>query len=211
MAEQVSVPLQPRTTLGKQVRRLRREGMVPANIYGHNRASRAVQLDAKEAQRLLVEHGSSVLRLRLDGVEEAAIIRGVKRQPKSGKIEHIDFMHIELDQPMRARVPIHPRGEAPAVRVHGGTLLQLVDSVEVECLPANLPPAVELDIAQLEALDSTLHAADVILPRNVRLLTRPDEVVVKVEPPRVEEVAAPTAIEETPAAAAASEAEPAEE
>ena len=200
MAEQISVPLQPRTTTGKKVRRLRRDGIIPANIYGHDRASRAVQLDDKEAQRLLATHaGSSVLRLKLNGAEEAAVIRAVKHEPKSGKIEHIDFMHIELDQLMRARVPVHLHGEAPAVRLLGGTLLHLVDAVEVECLPGNLPPALELDITRLEALDSALHVADVQLPRDVRLLTRPEEVVVKVEPPRVEEEA-PAAAAEAPAA-----------
>jgi large subunit ribosomal protein L25 len=212
MAEQVTVAVQPRTTTGKRVRRLRHEGIIPANIYGHNRASRAVQLDAKEAERLLASHGgASVLRLRLDGAEESAVIRGVKHEPKTGKIQHIDFMHIEMNVAMRARVPVHLHGEAPAVRVHGGTVLHLVDTVEVECLPADLPASLSLDISQLEELDSSLHASDLSIPRGVRLLARPDEVLVKMAAPRVEEAEAPTPIEETPAAEPAPAAEEAPE
>jgi large subunit ribosomal protein L25 len=201
MAEQVTVLLQPRTTLGKAVRRLRHDGIIPANIYGRSRASRAVQLDAKEAQRVLASHGgASVLRLRLDGAEQSAVIRHVKREPKSGKIQHIDFMHVDLSVTMHAHVSVRLVGEAPAVRIHGGTVLHLVDAVEVECLPADLPSALELDISHLEALDSVLHAGNLSLPLGVRLLTLPDEVLVKVASPRVEEGAAPTPIEETPSA-----------
>jgi large subunit ribosomal protein L25 len=201
MAEQDTVLLQPRTTLGKAVRRLRRDGIIPANIYGRSRDSRAVQLDAKEAQRLLASHrGASVLRLRVDDAEEAAVIRHVKHEPKSGRIQHIDFMHVDLSVTMRARVPVRLVGEAPAVRIHGGTVLHLVDAVEVECLPADLPPALELDISHLEALDSVLYAGNLTLPLGVQLLTSPDEVLVKIAAPRVEEGVAPTPIEETPAA-----------
>ena len=212
MAEQVTVALQPRTTLGKAVRRLRRAGIIPANVYGRSRPSRAVQLDAKEAKLLLATHGgASVLRLRLDGAEEAAVIRDVKHEPKTGKIQHIDFMHVELNVAMHARVPVRLVGEAPAVRIHGGTVLHLVDAVEVECFPADLPAALELDISQLESLDAVLHASDLSLPHGVHLLTRPDEVLVKVAAPRTEEEAAPTPIEETPAAVPEPVAEQAEE
>lgn len=212
MADQITVALQPRTMLGKRVRRLRHEGIVPANIYGHDRPSRAVQLDAKEAKRLLTHHGgSSVLLLRLEGGDESAVIRHVAREPKSGAIQHIDFMHIELTVTMHARVPVHLTGEAPAVRIHGGTVLHLVDAVEVECLPADLPAALELDISGLDTLDAVLHASDLQLADNVRLLTKPDEVLVKVASPRVEEAAAPTPLEATPAATPQAGSETAEE
>jgi large subunit ribosomal protein L25 len=201
MSDQITVALEPRTMLGKRVRRLRRSGIIPANIYGRDRASRAVQLDAKEAQRLLASHaGSSVLRLLLDGAEEAAVIRHVEHQPKSGIIQHIDFMHIELTVSMHARVPIRLVGEAPAVRVHGGTVLHLLDAVEVECLPGDLPSTLDLDITVMDDVDAALHASDLTLPHGVRLLTRPDDVLVKVAPPRTEEAAAPTPLEATPAA-----------
>lgn len=196
MAEQLTVTVQPRTILGKAVRQLRREGTIPANIYRHGHASRAVQLEAHELKRLLAAHaGSRVIQLRLNGAQEAAMVRHIQHEPRSGHVQHIDFMHVEMGEKLRTPLPVRLVGEAPAVHTLGGTLLHLKDTLEVECLPGDLPEALELDISALDSFDATLYARDVALPRKVALLDSPDEVVVKVSPPRLveEEAAAPTA------------------
>lgn len=202
MADQITVIVQPRVLLGKAVRRLRREGTMPANIYGHRRASRPVQLETHELKRLLAAHpGSRVIQLRLDGTDEAAVVRHIQHEPRSGHVLHIDFMHVEMTEKLRARVPVHLVGEAPAVRTLGGTLLHIKDALEVECLPRNMPEALELDVSSLGSFDATLHARDVRLPPGVTLLDSPDEPVVKVSPPRTAEEAAeavaPAPAEET--------------
>jgi large subunit ribosomal protein L25 len=201
MAEQLTVTAQPRVILGKAVRRLRREGTIPANIYGRGRTSRAVQLEGPELKRLLAANaGSRVIQLRVNGAQEAAMVRHITHEPRSGRVLHIDFMHVVMTEKLRAPVPMRLVGEAPAVRTLGGTLLHMRDALEVECLPRDLPEALELDISPLDSFDATLHAREVPLPAGVTLLDPPDEPVVKVSPPRMVE-------EEAPAPAAAAEAE----
>jgi large subunit ribosomal protein L25 len=210
MAEQVSLEIEPRTVLGKQVRRLRREGILPANIYGHGRESRPVQINSLEFRKLLNAHGATrVIQLRLNGSAEPALVRHIEREPKTGKIQHVDFMHVEMNEKLRARVNVHLTGDAPAVKTLSGVLLHLVDAVEVECLPADLPDSLEVDVSGLEELDVPVLVSDIKLPRQVTLLTDGAEQVAKVVASRaekVEEAAAPEAAE-APAEAAEAPAE----
>jgi large subunit ribosomal protein L25 len=213
MAEQITLAAERRTVLGKKVRALRRDGIIPANLYGRGRQSVALQLEAHAIQRLLETHGGSrVLRLRVDGTDENAVIRRVQREPATGRLFHIDFLHIKMTEKMRARVPLRLVGEAPAARQLGGILLHLVDALEVECLPRDLPEALELDVTGLEELDASLQARDVPLPHGVTLLSDPAETVARMTPPRMveEEVpaAAAPAAEEAPAAEPAAEEAP---
>jgi large subunit ribosomal protein L25 len=214
MAEQVTLEIEPRSVLGKQVRRLRRAGILPANIYGHGRASRAVQINSLEFRKLLNAHGGNrIIQLRLNGASEAALVRHIEREPKSGKIQHVDFMHVEMNEKLRARVAVHVVGEAPAVKALNGVLLHLADTVEVECLPADLPEALEVDISGLEELDVPVLVGDLKLPRSVTLLTDGAEQLAKVVATRAEpvpEAAAPEAAEAPAEAAAAAAAEPGE-
>ncbi len=216
MAEQVTLEIEPRTVLGKQVRRLRRAGVLPANIYGHGRPSRAVQISSMEFRKLLNAHGGNrVIQLRLNGTAEPALVRHIEREPKTGRIQHVDFMHVEMNVKLRARVTVHVVGGAPAVRSLSGVLLHLTDTVEVECLPADLPEALEVDVSGLEELDVPVLASDIKLPRNITLLTDPSEQLAKVVATRAEpepEAAATEAAEEAPAEAeaAAATAEPGE-
>jgi large subunit ribosomal protein L25 len=203
MAEQTSLSAQRRTVVGKKVRRLRRDGIIPANVFGRGRDSAAIQVGAHDLQRLLARHGGSrIISLRVDGTDEATLLRHVQRDPRTGAIEHVDFMHVEMTQKIRARVPVRLIGEAPAVRQLGGVLLHITDAIEVECLPRDLPEALELDVSGLDQLDATLHVRDIPLPRGVELLADPDETVVRLTPPRMVEEVAPAAPAEAPAAPA---------
>jgi len=110
----------------------------------------------------------------------------------------VDFRRVQLNQPVHARVPLHLTGEAPAIRLHGGVLLHLLDAVEIESLPANIPEAVMLDISPLDELNSLLTVADIQLPKNVKLVSAATEPAVTIKPPRIEvpEVEAPAAAPE---------------
>jgi large subunit ribosomal protein L25 len=202
MAEQVTFAVQRRTAFGKAASKLRRQGIIPGNIYGGGRESIAIQLNGLDFQRFLAKHSATtLLRLQLgDGAkDETVVVRHVEREPATHAIQHVDFLHVELSQAMRARLPLHLTGDAPAVRLYGGVLLTLLDHIEVEARPTDLPKALTLDVSGLEELKATLHVRDIAAPESVKVLTNADEPVVKIEPPRVveEEVA--------PAAAAASE------
>jgi large subunit ribosomal protein L25 len=209
MAEQVTLEIENRTVTGKQVRQLRRAGIVPANIYGHGRPSRAVQVNGLAFRKFLNAHGGNrVIQLQLNGAAEPALVRHIEREPKTGKIQHVDFMHVEMNEKLRARVTVHLVGEAPAVKTLRGVLLHLTDTIEVECLPNDLPESVEVDVSGLEELDVPVLVSDIKLPRNVTLLTDSAEQLAKVVATRAEPEpeAAATEAAEQPAEAAAEEA-----
>ncbi|MGH2516343.1 MAG: 50S ribosomal protein L25 [Ktedonobacterales bacterium] len=202
MAEQVKFAVERREMLGKKVRQLRRQGILPGHIFGHNRESIAIQFDAKEFSRFLKAHGPTTL-LSLSvgtGAAETAVVRHVQHDPRTYDIQHVDFQHVEMSEPMRAAIPIRLEGESSAVKNFEGVLLQLLESLEVEALPGNLPEAVTLDIGDMNEMKDTRYVRDLRVPNNVTILTGADEPVVKIEPPRIAvEEAAPTAAE-TPAA-----------
>lgn len=214
MPEQVTFAAQKRDVMGKAVKRLRRQGIIPGNIYGLGRESVPIQFNGHDFELFLKRHAATtLLQLKLDGSRalESALVRHVQHEPRTGAIQHVDFLHVKLSDPIKARVPLRYEGESPAVRNRDGLLLYLVDAVEVEALPTNLPDALILDVSGLAEVKAQLHVRDIPLPKGVKLLADPDEPVVKVEPARViaEELPAPAA-EEAPAAEAATEA-PAEE
>ena len=211
MADTFTVEAQPREVEGKKVRALRRQGIIPANLFGRGRDSRSVQVTALEVKRILAKHaGTRILNLRVNGASDTVLIRHIQREPKSGAIQHIDFMHVDMKEKMHAKVLVTLVGDAPAIKAHSGVLLHVLDAVEVECLPADLPEGLELDVTGMEELDSTLHVRDLTAPKGVQILSDADEVVAKIEKPRilVEEapaVEAEAPAEETPAEGASAE------
>lgn len=188
MAEQVRVSAQRRTVTGKAVRRLRREGLIPANIYGHNIQPTAIQLDEQEFSRFLKAHGpTTIISLALSGgANQAAVVRHVQRRPVTGTIEHVDFLHVEMSEPIRARIPIRFEDEEQVVKETSGVVLHLLEAVEVEALPSALPDALTISVSEhLHEVNTSLHVSDLHAPPGVKLLTDPTEPIVKVEPPRV--------------------------
>ncbi|GCE04495.1 50S ribosomal protein L25 [Dictyobacter aurantiacus] len=205
MAERTVLEVQPRTVMGKATRRLRREGLIPANVYGHKQDPMPIQLDAVIFDRLRRQHAArNIINLRLpDAPEQTALIRHVQHAP-TGEVLHVDFTRVSLRERLEVKVPLHFVGEAPGVKIQGGILLHLLDALTVECTAASIVESLDVDITSLEDIDSTLHAKDVKLPNGYKLVTDPEEPIVKVSAPRVElpETAAPEAeaAEEAPAA-----------
>jgi large subunit ribosomal protein L25 len=198
-SKQVTLNAQRRTILGKQVKRLRRDGILPANIYGHLQESQAIQVDAHEMDRALKTHGATQLYklvIAPDGGEDTVIVRRITRQPATNFIQHIDFFHVQMTELMRAKVPVRLVGEAPAVKLHDGVLIQSLDYAEVEALPADLPDALELDISDMSDLNTSRHASALKPPHKVTLITPEDEIVVSVQAPRVAAEEVPTAAEQ---------------
>ncbi len=212
MAE-VVLQAQRRNVFGKQVKRLRRQGTIPANVSVKHEPSLAIQVDAREFEGFLKAHGATTLITleiaETDGADGARIARAarkaallgeVQRAAVGGQIQHIEFQQVNLNEPVHAHAPIVVTGEAPAARTLGGVLLRPLDSVEVMALPRDLPEAITLDISGLTELNSSLFVRDLAVPDNVTLLTDPDEPVVTVQAPRIVEEEAPaTETVETPA------------
>ncbi|MGH2482441.1 MAG: 50S ribosomal protein L25, partial [Ktedonobacteraceae bacterium] len=156
---------------------------------------------------------TGVIAMKVAGTRQAetALIRHVQHEPRSGKVLHIDFFRVSMRDRITAKIPLQLNGVAPGVKIEGGILLHLVDTLEVECTASEIVESVELDISGMENIGDMIHAKDVPLPPNYTLITDAEEAVVKITPPRIEkaeEVAeAPTEAEAAPAEAPAASAE----
>ena len=177
-----------RAVLGKKVRRLRRDGVLPANIYGRGIPSVAVQMPLRAAREMLTAHGTNTLiRVQVSGEAESrpVTVRAVKRHPASGALEHLDFYQVDLARTMRATVPVTVIGEAPAVDAYGGILLHAVDSVQVEALPSDVPTQLEVSVDGLEEIDDQVTVADLVVPGGVTIHTDSDLMLARVTRPRL--------------------------
>lgn len=203
MAEQVELEVTPREVVGKANKRLRKAGLIPANISGHGQPSQAVQVQSLAYERLKrAHHTKNILTLKApDAAPQTVLIRRVQHDPRTGDPIHIDFFRVSLTERINVRVPLRFEGEAPGVKDEGGVLLHLVDAVEVECVAADIVEYIPVDVSTLMEIDSSLHARDVKLPPNYTLITNPDEPIAKVAATRAEK--AEEAAEEAPAASPA--------
>jgi large subunit ribosomal protein L25 len=175
---------------GKAVKNLRRQGIVPAVVFGHDVASNSIQIDAHEFELLRRRTGrNTLLDLSLDGKQAVPVlVHQVQQHPITRKPLHVDLLVVRMTEELTVEVPVVLTGESSAVEKMGGVLLQLRNSVQVRALPDHLPQSVELDITPLEDFDQVLHVSDIVLPGDVTLLTDDGEAVARVQAPRVEEV-----------------------
>lgn len=198
---------QPRTPGTKNdARRVRKQGKVPAVVYGAGKSALPVSVDPRQVSRILhSETGhNTVFDLALDGERTKAMIVDWQYEPIKGSLLHIDVKRIAMDQKLRVNVPIELIGEPAGVKQQGGLLEQIVREVEIECLPADIPNVIELNVAEL-VFGVVLRVAD--LPKNdkVRFLTDVDQPVAHIISIKEEVAATPEA---TAAEAAAAPAEP---
>lgn len=188
MAERAVIVAAPRTILGKKVKQLRRQGRLPANVYGKGISSTALDLDAREFSRNIKATGlRSMFELSITGEAKPryVIIRGMSRQGGTGEPVHIDFFQVDPTRPILANVPLHITGEAPAVRDLAGTLLHSLEVVAVRCLPLAIPDSISIDASQLNDFEKSLTVGDLTAPAGVEILTDPSVVIATVAPPRL--------------------------
>lgn len=189
MAEKVELIVTPREASGKAAKRLRKDGILPANIYGHHEDSQAIQIEVREFERVLRLHAATgLINLRQsgDGTIQTALIRHVQHDPRSGKPIHVDFFRVSMNERLAVKVALHFIGESLAVKNEGGVLLHLLDAIEIEGMASDLPEFIEVDISPLTEIDAILHAGDVKLPDGFTLITDANEGVAKVAATRAE-------------------------
>lgn len=206
MAQQTELEITRREVMGKATKRLRKAGIIPANIFGHKEASLPVQIEGAAFDRLRRSHGTrSIIALRIPGATttQTALIRHMQHDPRSGKIIHIDFFRVSLRERINVKIPLHFIGESLAVKNENGVLLHLLDMLEVECIASDIPEYLEVEITPLNEIDAVLHAEDVKLPANFTLITDAQEPIAKVAAPRIEKEEAAPEADEAPAAAEA--------
>ena len=171
-------------------RALRRDGRVPAVIYGHGREPQALSVSTRDLERLLERHAaaSTVFELDLDGRTSRTLIREIQRHPFKRTILHVDFQELVAGERVSVKVPLVYVGTPEGVRSGGGMLDQVMHELSVEADPASIPSSIEIDVAKL-GMAETLHVSDIQLPEGVTVLDDAEQTVCTVRPPRVEEAA----------------------
>jgi large subunit ribosomal protein L25 len=186
--DSLTLEAEPRVVTGRKVAGLRRMGITPIHIYGKSIESSSLQADSPSLQKVVVKAGGSVpvtLTVKGSSGSHLAFIREVQRHPVTEAILHVDFYQVSLAETMRANVPIYLVGEAPAVRLHEGVVMQALHSLEVECLPLDVPQSVEVDISGLEDFEMAVHVYDVSFANSVTIITDSSDLIARVNPPRV--------------------------
>jgi len=177
-----------RSTIGKKVGVLRREGKLPGVIYGHKFEPTAIIMDLKETTRVLNQAtSSSIVTVSLEGKEIASLVRERQRDYLRNRFIHIDFQAVSLTEKIRTAVNIEFTGIAPAVKDFNGIVVDGLNSVEVEALPADLPERFILDISVLKEIGDSILVKDLVVPANVEVLTPEDEMLILITSPAGEE------------------------
>ncbi len=189
--------VEPRDAVGKgAVGRLRREGRVPAVLYGGGNAPVSLSVSPLDVQRTIQGHGGGgvLVNLMLPGSTEprTAVVRELQYHPVRDTLVHVDFQAVRMDEEITVEVPIHVVGEAAGVKDQSGVLALLLRTVEVACLPSLIPDRIDIDVSALRIHD-VATVANLQLPDGVRVTAPASQPVVTVAPPMAEEVVAAVA------------------
>lgn len=178
-----------RTTTGKTVDALRRKKLVPAVLYGHGVASQHLEVDAIALLKTIRQAGtSSLVDLAIgSGAPTKVLIHDIQYHPTKPDILHVDFYQVKMTEKLETDIDLNFFGESPAVKEQGGILVRALDKVKVSCLPADLVPAIDIDISVLATFEDQISVANIPVPPGMEILDNPEEIVALVKPPRSEE------------------------
>lgn len=181
MANELILMAEPREIHGKKVKRLRREGLVPGVVYGPViDETISVSVNEREFRKFYMAHGhSTIFTLTWDGGSQPVLIREVQVEPVRQDMLHIDFFAPNMTVTLRQSVPVSLHGAAEEVEA-GGVLQHVLNEIEVEALPSDLPSEIHVDISGLTSVGDSLHVRDIQAPENVTIITDPDTTVASV-------------------------------
>jgi large subunit ribosomal protein L25 len=186
--EEVVLKASHRTVLGKQVKAIRREGKLPAVIYGHNFDPIVIELDLRDTSRNLMGLAPSTLvTVDVEGTQHRTLVREKQRNKLTGTLLHVDFLAVSMTEVLRSQVYLELVGVSPAIKDLDGVLVTGMDEVEVECLPQNLPERIMVDISGLKEIGDGIYVRDLAVPEGVQILEEPDTMLVLVTAQAVEE------------------------
>jgi len=192
MTENTVLEAQKRSIKGKQVKSLRREGLLPGVIYGRIGKEQIdpikIQLDLRETSKKINKlTGSSLVNLNLEGETYPVILREAQRDVIYGTLLHVDFMAVSLTDKLQTAVPIELIGQAPAEINMAAVVVTGISELEIECLPQDLPERIEVDATVLVDMDSAIYVKDLDLPASYDVLTDPEELIAGVTYVAIEE------------------------
>lgn len=189
--EQLTLTAQPRMVTGKQVRQLRRQGLIPAVVYGHRTEPIALSIEERQLRQVLQQAGGNqLIKLQVgdDQATRMVLLREVQREPIKRRLLHVDLYEVVMTERIRAEIPVVFTGASPAVRSGQGILHHGLEAVEVECLPGDLIPHIEVNLDQLTEVDQEIRVGDLNLGEKIEILSDPNELIVRVIPVEAEEV-----------------------
>lgn len=213
--EQIPLKAEIRTVTGRKVKQLRKEGLIPAHVFGHKVQTIHIQVKKTEFKDVFEKAGETgIIDLKIDSKSHPVMVRGRQIHPVTDEVLHIDFYQVNLTEKVSVNVPIEITGEAPAVEKKIGLLLTPITEIEIEALPADIPESIEVDITNLLNIGDEIKVADLKVDRSKVEIATPEDLVVaqigELVTREMEEVEAEVEAEQAEAAAEAQTAEGAE-
>jgi len=189
--EKVELKATNREIVGKKVRFLRREGIIPVHLFGHGIESAALQCDAVQLRQVLAQAGrTKLIGLKLDRAKKPrnVVVREIQKNPITGELLHVDFYQVRMAKKIKVEVPIVLTAEVPALKSKENMLLQELNSLTVECFPDQIPDRVELDPSSLTEAGQAIQVKDIMVGEGVTVLNDPEQMVMKINLRPVEKI-----------------------
>ena len=189
--DKIELKVDKREVLGKKVKHLRRQGITPVHLFGHDIESLALQCDSSELERVLRQAGQTkliALKLAKEKRPRTAVVREFDRDWRRGELVHVDFYQVKMEEKIKLEVPVVLIGEAPALKSKNNILEHELQTLTIECLPTKIPASLEVDISSLAEADQTIRVKDISVDKDVTVLNNPELVVVKIGLRPVEKV-----------------------
>lgn len=182
MSPQTQLKAQARDTLGSKVKRLRKQGITPANIFGKDIDSQAIKVETRQFDKVYADAGETgIVDLIVDQAKSVPVlINTVEYDPITGDLMHVDFRQVDLKEKITTNVPVAIVGEAPAAKL-GAIIVENLTDIEVEALPSDLPEHFEIDISQLKEAGDLLTVADLVVSKAIEIKSDPETVVVSAQ------------------------------
>lgn len=180
--DQIVMEAQPRSVTGKKVKTLRRQGLVPLVVYGRTEP-RNIQAVEFDTQRAIAHAGGQLIALNVEGAAAPLVVlaREVQRDAISGKLIHADLYEVDITEKIQVEVSLTLSGEAPLVESGEAMVLQVMNAVEIECLPTEIMQSIDVDVSALVSFDDVIRVSDLSVPEGIEVLTAADELIVRLQ------------------------------
>lgn len=197
--EKITLTVQKRQITGRKIKSLRRDGIIPANIFGKKVDSMAVQLPEDVFSKAFAKSGETgIVSLTVDGEtrERPVLISNLHLHPVTDRVLHVDFRQVDLTEKVTTAIPVELVGESPAEKDLGAVIVQMINELEVEALPADLPEKLEVDVTALTQFGQSLTVADIkVDTKKIEIQAEPEQVIVSALEPKQEVEEAPAPVE----------------
>lgn len=185
--ERVELQAESRVVLGKKVKQLRAQDWTPAVVYGPDTPAKSIQIEERALSRVLQEAGSTALiNLFVDKERQPNVVlaRDIQRDILSNRLQHVDFYQVRLTEKVRTSPRLEIVGKSPLIESGGAVLVQILNQIEVECLPTDLVNSISVDISVLQSLEDSISLGDLAVPSGITILGDPSDTVLSIVPPR---------------------------